>query len=532
MKRGKIDPLIFWPSIITIVGVTLPMALNPEKVAPFVKAGVSFINNQVGWGFELLALGTLAFLIWLAAGRYGRVKLGTPDAAPEFTTASWVAMIFCAGMGSSILYWSMMEPIYYMSGPPFGIAPNSAEAREWSTAYAMFHWGVVGWGIYALPTLVIGYSFHVRKQVNLRISVACRGILGRHADGWVGKVIDILVIWGLVGSLGTSLGLGAPMVSAVVGKVLGVERTLVLDMAVVLVWVVIFSTSVSLGLSSGIKKLSDINMYLVYFFAAFVLLAGPTLFIFSNFTNSLGLMLQNFFRMSLWTDPVAKGGFPQSWTMFYWAWWVACTPFMGLFVARISRGRTLREIIQAMLVWGPLGGWVYIAIFGGYAIHLESGGILAVTKVLAEKGGPATVVALIDTLPLAGLIFPLFAVLAFIFLATSLDSACFVLASIATRDLGTGDEPALWHRLFWAAILGLMAFALMAIGGLKVVQTSAVLAALPMAVVFLLMLFSLHRWLKEDHGHAADRTGVPAESRAQEAAADTSEEGDAAQIAV
>ncbi|OLS40089.1 BCCT family transporter [Bacillus sp. MRMR6] len=498
MEKVKIDPVVFWSSLIVIVAATLLLVVNRESAEPVLNSLMTAITYKLDWAFQLLTIGLFILLVWLIFGRYGKIKLG--EGKPEFSNFSWGAMLFCAGMGTSIMFWSIMEPIYYYIGPPFGIEANSNEAAEWAVTYGLFHWGISAWALYALPTVTIAYSFFVKKQSSLKISTACRGALGKYADGWVGKLIDILVIWSLVGGLGTSLGLGVPMISAVIGEILGMEQSLGLSIVIVAIWTAIYCTSAYFGLYKGIRKLSDFNVYMALGLALFVLLAGPTLFILSYFTNSLGLMLQNIVQMSFYTDPINKGGFPQAWTVFYWAWFAATAPFMGLFVARISKGRTIKELISSVLLWGSLGSWLYFAVFGGYSMHLELNDILPVAQILNDSGGPAAIVEVLKTLPLSKLVLIFFVVLGFIFLATSLDSATYILSAIATKELKDQQEPARWHRLLWGAILAVMAVALMMIGGLGVVQTSSVIVSVPVIIIYILLTISLLRWLKQDYG--------------------------------
>lgn len=497
MEKVKIDPIVFWSSLIVIVTATLLLVLNRESAEPALDGLMTAITFKLDWAFQFLTAGLFILLVWLTFGRYGKIKLG--EGKPEFSNFSWGAMLFCAGMGTSIMFWSILEPIYYYTGPPFGIKPNSNEAAEWAVTYGLFHWGIMAWSLYALPTVTIAYSFFVKKQSSLKISTACRGMLGKYTDGWVGKAIDILVIWSLVGGLGTSLGLGVPMISQVIGEIFGMEQSLKLSIIIIVIWTIIYCSSAYLGLYKGIRMLSDFNVYLALAFAIFVLIAGPTLFILSNFTNSFGLMLQNIVKMSFYTDPINKSGFPQSWTVFYWAWFAATSPFMGLFVARISKGRTIKELISAVLLWGTLGSWLYFAVFGGYSLHLQINNILPVTEILDAQGGPAAIVEVLKTLPLSKFVLVFFVILGFIFLATSLDSATYILSAIATKELKEKQEPARWHRLLWGAILAVLAVALLLIGGLRVIQTSAVIVSVPVIIIYLLLTFSLLRWLKQDY---------------------------------
>lgn len=494
-NKVKIDPFVFWASFIVIFFATVLLVANRETAEPILDNIMTAITFKMDWTFQILTVSLFVLLMWLVFSRHGNIKLGNEE--PEFSKFSWGAMLFCAGMGTSIMFWSIMEPVYYFTGPPFGIGPESNEAMEWAVSYGMFHWGISAWSLYALPTVTIAYSFFVKKQSSLKISTACRGVLGKHADGWLGKVIDILVIWSLVGGLGTSLGLGVPMVSSAIGEILGIEQSLLLSVIIIIIWTIIYISSAYLGLYKGIRKLSDINVYLALALALFVLLAGPTLFILSYFSNSVGLMLQNIVYMSFHTDPINQGGFPQAWTVFYWAWFAATAPFMGLFVARISRGRTIRELITNVLLWGTLGSWLYFAVFGGYTMNLQINDILSIPDTLNEYGEHATVVAILKTLPWSKLVLIFFVVLGFIFLATSLDSATYILAAIATKELKDGQEPARWNRLVWGVVMAVLAISLLLVGGLRVIQTSAVIVSVPIVIIYILLAMSLIRWLKQ-----------------------------------
>ncbi|WP_235062646.1 BCCT family transporter [Thalassobacillus devorans] len=500
--KAKLEKSIFWPSLILVVVVTLLLVILRESAAPVISSMMSAINNRLDWAFEFLTIGLFIILIWLIFGRYGKVKLGDPQDKPEFTRFSWGGMLFCASMGTSIMFWSIVEPLYYYTGPPFGIEPSTNEAAEYALSYGFFHWGISAWALYALPAVVMAYSFFVRKDRSLKISAACRGVLGKHADGFIGKTIDVLVIWSMIGGLGTSLGLGVPMVAAVLGNLFGIEPSLWLNLTIIVIWTFIFSTSAYFGLYKGIRKLSDWNVYMALGLALFVIIVGPTFFILSYTTDSMGIMLDKFMRMSLYTDPINQGGFPQTWTVFYWAWFAATAPFIGIFVARISKGRSIRELVSNVLLWGSLGSWLYFGVFGGYAMNLQLTDKVDLTSILMEKGGPSVIVEVLNSLPLPIIVSIFFVILGFIFLATSLDSASYVIASVATRELEDGAEPARWHRLLWGILLSALAISLTIVGGLDVVQTSSVLVSVPVLIMYILMAYSLIKWLKSnEHLH-------------------------------
>ncbi|WP_053363350.1 BCCT family transporter [Bacillus sp. FJAT-27251] len=498
MNDSKLEKSIFWPSLILILAVTVLLVIFQESAAPVLSGMLTSITFQLDWAFEFLTIGLFILLLWLMFGRYGQVKLGGLNDQPEFSKLSWGGMLFTTSMGTSIMFWSIVEPLYYYTGPAFGIEPKSAEAAEYAVTYGLFHWGISAWALYALPSVVMAYSFHVLKNPSLKISSACRGVLGKHADGFLGKAIDILVIWSMIGGLGTSLGLGVPMISAVLGNLFGLQPSLWLNIVIIIIWTFIFSSSAYLGLYKGIRRLSDFNVYMALALVLFVILVGPTLFILSYFTNSFGLMMDGFFKMSLYTDPITQGGFPQAWTVFYWAWFAATAPFAGIFIARISKGRTIRELVFHVLLWGSAGSWLYFGVFGGYAMDLQLSGKLALTEIQAATGDPSVIVAVLNSLPMPMVVSIFFVILGFIFLATSLDSASLVIASVATKKLDGDGQPARWHRLLWGVLLSALAISLTMTGGLSVVQTSSVLVSVPVLAMYILMAVSLVKWLKKN----------------------------------
>jgi BCCT family betaine/carnitine transporter len=253
-------------------------------------------------------------------------------------------------------------------------------------------------------------------------------------------------------------------------------------------------------LKKGIKRLSDLNMWLAFALLAFVLLAGPTVFLLKASMNSIGLVAQNFIRMNSWTDAFTDSGFVENWTIFYWAWWIAYAPFVGLFVTRISRGRTLRQVIFGMTGYGTLGAGLFYMIFGNYGLSLELAGAVDVTTIMTEQDGSAAVVAILGQLPAAGAVISVFALIALIFSATTYDSASYILASAATRNLPAGEDPQRWNRVFWALALAVLPLTLMFIGGLKVIQSATLIVSLPLIFVGVLMSVSLMKQLKLDHG--------------------------------
>ncbi|MGO4889424.1 BCCT family transporter [Anaerobacillus sp. MEB173] len=499
MREPKIDKVIFGTGLLMIIMISLPILISPEKTTIIFSTALSFITGEFGWLYLWGTVIVFGLLGWLAFGKYGKIKFGSAEDKPEYSFPSYLAMLFTAGIGIGLMYWGPIEWAYNYIAPPFGMDPMSNEAGDWANVYPMFHWGFTAWAIYCLPALPLAYAFHVRKQSSLRISNACRGVIGKHADGIVGKMIDVCFMFGLVGAVGTSLGLGSPLIAEGVAHLFNLERTLMLDIIIVLCWTALFGTSVTLGLNKGIKRLSNVNTYLFLALSLFVVVFGPTVFIISTFTESVGIVLQNFVRMSLYTDSIGQSGFPQDWTIFYWAWWVAYAPFMGVFVAKISKGRTIKQVILAQCIGGTLGCWASFAILGNTSLYFELNQIVPVVDILNESGAPAAIVAVMSSLPLGTLVLIVFLILGFIFLATTIDSSAFALASVASKEIHPDQEPARWHRFFWALVLATVAISLLYGGGLSTLQTLAIITSFPVVFILIIMSVSFLKWLKEDN---------------------------------
>ncbi len=500
MKNHKLDWPGFSASIAVILAACIPLFLFPESGGAFLVNLYGNVTSHFGFLYMLSGMAVLVFLSWLALGRYGKVRLAAGDEEPDFSTLSWVAMLFCAGVGAGLMYWAPIEWGYYYDSPPFGAEPRSVEAAEWASAYGIFHWGPTAWALYCLPTVAIAYPYYTKKMTFLRLSTSCHYFFGGEQETRSERIIDWLFMIGLLGGAGTSLGFSTPLIAACVSRVTGLEADFAMEVAIVAVSVALFATSVWLGLKKGIKRLSDFNMWLAFVLLAFVLVAGPTVFLLKTSVNGLGLMVQNFARMNSWTDAFTDSGFVENWTVFYWAWWIAYAPFVGLFVTRISRGRTLRQVIFGMLGFGTLGASLFYMIFGNFGLYLELQGTVEVTRVMSEQNGSEAVVAMLDQLPAAGLIAGIYALIALIFSATTYDSASYILASAATRQLPAGEDPERWHRVFWAMALAVLPITLMFVGGLKVVQSATLVVSLPLIFVGVLMSVSLVKQLRTDLG--------------------------------
>ncbi len=476
----------------------LPLILYPEAGGRAVNAAFEFVTTYFGFAYLWAAIATLVFLLWIAVGPYGRVRLGPEDCTPEFSTFSWASMLFCGGIGTTVLHWGTIEWVYYYQAPPFGAAPQSAEALEWAVSYPIFHWGITGWAFYCLPAVAMGYAYHARNLSSLKVSAACRSVIGDRADGPLGRMIDLVFMAGLVGAAGTGVGFSVPLITASISSFTGISETFGMKLFVIFLGTVMFAISVYAGLERGIRRLSAFNVSLALLLLGFILVVGPTLFILKVGTEAIGFSLQNFIRMNTWTDPLSDSGFVENWTIFYWAWWIALGPYMGLFVAKVSRGRTLRGMVFGVIGFGSLGCVAFFSVLGNYALYLELNGVLPVIELLNDQGAPATVVSVLSSLPTGRWLLPPFALLCMVFMATTYDSASYTLASCATRELPPDRHPARWHRVFWALSLGILPTALLILGGLRALQTAVVVVSLPLIAVGVVLSVSLVRNIRAD----------------------------------
>lgn len=496
MDRSKIDWPSFIATVVMILVVCIPLALAGDSGAVFLQQVYDFIANQFGIAYLLAAVATVGFLLWLAFSRFGNVRLG--DEEVEFSQMSWIAMLFCAGIGAGLMYWCVIEWTYYFDAPPFGVEAQSSAAAEWASTYGMFHWGVTAWAFYCLPAIAIAYPYYNRKLDVLRFSVSCNWFLKGKEHGPVARMIDFLFMIAMIAGAATGLGFSTPMIAECLTWMFGIEHTYQLEVVVMAVCVSLFVFSVWLGLQKGIKRLSDINLILAIGLLLFLLFAGPTLFLVKTSLNGLGLMTQNFVRMNFWTDPFSDSGFVESWTVFYWAWWVAFAPYVGLFITRISRGRTIRQVIKGMLIYGSLGCWVFYMIIGNYSMYLQMNDIVDVLGTIKSSGGSAAIVATLEAMPMAPAVITVFTLMSIIFAATTYDSASYTLASSATLHLSAGEDPARWHRVFWAFALAVMPVTLLFVGGLKTIQVMLLITSTPILVVGVFMSYSLVKSLQHD----------------------------------
>lgn len=493
-------------SIALIAGIAALLTAFPDKAKTMLDATFSWMTGTFDFAFLIIGFGSLVFLLWLAASRHGSVRLGGEASGPEFTWSAWGAMVFLAGIASGLMLWGGTEWAYHHAAPPFGIAPNTPQMFTVGQAYGIFHWGPTAWALYCVPAVAMSYIYYVRKKHVYKVSESCRGALGGLVDGPLGSIINYMFIFGILGAAATSLGLGTPMIGGAAAAVLGVTPSVWLDVSIIISCTALFTLSSGLGLDRGIKRLSYFGTLLTLSIVLYVLIMGPTGFITRLGMDSLGYVFTHYVEMSLWTDSVSASGFPQAWTVFYWAWWVAYAPFMGLFVTRISMGRTIREVIVGMLTFGTAGCALFYIVLGGYSISLQMGGTLNMAELVNTQGVAPAIIEMFKTLPMSTVVLVGVAISGIVLLATTFDSAAYVMACASTKELDEGVGPSRGNRLFWCAAISVLPLTLLFLGGLKTMQTAAVLVGLPIMLILVCMMVTLVRFLGEDSPAVLPRT--------------------------
>lgn len=495
----KIDNVRFFTTVLIIIIVLLIVSSNMTGVQNAVDRVYTFMSEKFGWFFIFTNLAAFVFSIWLIASSAGKIRLGGEQCKPEFGKFPWIAMMFTTSCSAGLIVFGFIETIYYSSAPPFQITPFSIQAYEYAEMYSHYHWGFNAWTLYVPASVAIGYMLYNKKINSVSIGDACEPILGRYSKGLFGIIVDILGTFGAVVAPVTSMGLGMPLLTLLFQYIFGIsnEYMTMIQAVILIIWVLIFGTSTYLGLSKGIKNLSNMNVFLAFSFMLFVGMRVGVLNLFQAEINTFGLYVQNFFRMATYTDPYGDGVFVGKWTVWYWAWLIVYMPLMGVFNARISKGRTLREVVIGQMVFCSLGCWVAMSTLGNYAIKLQKAGV-DVATVLNREGQPEAILFILKNMPAPKAMMILVAALVFVFMATTVDSSSFVAAETTTVHVSMDDKAPRWVRIFWAAMACLITFVLLQVGGFNAVQVLAILVGLPLAIVMLIIIGAAIKMVKRD----------------------------------
>ncbi len=484
MRRSStLPPRSSWHSRLSAHCFRKPQAAHSNSVQ-------AFIVEDFGWFYIASVAGFLMFVIFLMVSRHGDVKLGPDESEPEYSYLSWFAMLFSAGMGIGLIFFGVAEPIQHYSNPPIGEG-GTVESAKQALVLTFFHWGLHAWAIYIVVGLALAY-FSFRRGLPLTIRSAIYPLIGNRIYGPIGHAIDIFAVLGTMFGVATSLGLGVLQVNAGFSYLFGLPVSTTVQLLLIAVITGLATMSVVLGLDKGVKRLSELNIVLAVLLLGFVLVAGSTVFLLQAFVQNigayLGAVVQRTFRMYAYEPNPWLG----DWTLFYWGWWIAWSPFVGMFIARISRGRTIREFTTGVLLVPVLFTFLWMTVFGNTAISLDMSGLAPIARTVNDNL-PVALFATLAQLPLSTITSFLATLLVITFFVTSADSGALVIDMITS---GAAENPPVWQRIFWAVCAGGIAAVLLVAGGLQALQTAAIASALPFAVVMIFICYGLYRALQ------------------------------------
>lgn len=493
MRRLNPMNTVFKVSVALAAAFLLYGAMAPDNLASVSKAIQHRLLDTFGWFYLLSVSGFLACTLPLIFSRYGDIRLGRDGDQPEYRLVTWFAMLFCAGMGIGLVFWGVAEPSLHYHDPPRG-AGETIEAARMALRYSFFHWGLHPWAIYTMVGLCLAYV-QFRKQRPGLISESCRPLLGARVDGTTGCTIDTLAVFATVFGVATSLGFGAMQISGGLFYLVGVPNSIATQLILIVVVTILFMLSAQTGLQRGIKYLSNINMVLALLLLSFLFALGPTKLLMNAFTSTMGSYVQQLPQMSFRLGAFEGGTWIEDWTLFFWAWWIAWAPFVGTFIARISKGRTVREFVLGVLLVPTVFCAFWFSVFGGTAISLDMFEQVGVKATIDAQGKEVALFSVLDHFPFGAVMSTIAIVLIGTFFITSADSATFVLGTFTTH----GDlNPPNAVKFVWGIIQSLAAAVLLWSGGLQGLQTAAIIAAFPFAIVMILMILALFKSLSEE----------------------------------
>lgn len=482
---------VFWISIVIASAFVIWGVIAPVQLGAIMDETKAFFLDTFGWFYQLSATFFLLFALFLIFSKYGKIKLGTAEDKPDFNRATWFAMLFSAGMGIGLLFFGVSEPISHFTNPPIGEG-GTPEAAKVALRYTYMHWGFHAWAIYAVIALVLAYYKFRKKQPGL-MSITLTPLLGDRAKGSIGTVVDVVAVFATIFGVAASLGLGAAQINGGLNYISGIPNNFTVQLIIIAIVTVLFILSASTGLQKGIKYLSNTNLVLAVILLFTFLILSPTGFVLDLFTTTLGSYIQNLPSMGLRLAPFneAQGTWIKDWTIFYWAWWIAWAPFVGTFIARVSKGRTVREFMIAVLVIPTLVCAFWFSVFGGTGIYLE----YFQGADVSGQGLETALFYVYDFLPLSGALVIVTLLLITTFFITSADSATFVLGmQTAYGDL----DPPNFVKIIWGLFLSASAIVLMLSGGLSAMQTAIIVSAFPLTFVLIAMSFAILKEFRKE----------------------------------
>jgi choline/glycine/proline betaine transport protein len=503
--KTTMNPRVFWGASLVVALLLLLAVAAPGESDRLFQTAQAWVIDTFGWFYIVAVAGFLLVVLYLAFGPTGALRLGPDDSEPDFPYLSWLAMLFAAGMGIGLMYFAVAEPIPHYASPPEATAGGFDAARE-AMVITFTHWGVHAWAIYALVGLSLAYFAH-RKGLPLTLRSGLSPLLGKRINGPIGDAVDIFAICGTLFGIATSLGLGVSQMNSGLNYLTGLPNTPWVQVGLIALVMGAATISVLTGLDKGVRRLSELNLVIAVLLMLFVLAVGPTGFLLKALVQNFGLYLDHFFVRTFNLYAYEPRGWMADWTLFYWAWWISWSPFVGMFIARISRGRTVREFVIGVLLVPTAFTFLWMTVFGNSAISLDMGAAAGAISQAVDADLSTALFRFFAELPGAAVTSTLAVLLVAVFFVTSADSGSLVIDTIAS---GGADDTPRWQRVYWCSLEGLAAALLLLAGGLGALQAATLVAALPFAVIMILLAAGLIRQMNADvAGRPVETEGPP-----------------------
>ncbi|MEQ3660003.1 MAG: choline BCCT transporter BetT [Glaciecola sp.] len=489
--KGKLNSAVFYPASVLVIGLLAFTLVLPEISAGFFAALQATIVENGSWFYVFVVAIILIFTLYLGLSRYSDIKLGPDHATPDYSYVSWLSMLFAAGMGIGLMFYGVAEPLMHYLSPPT-VETGSIEAAKEAMKTTFFHWGLHAWAIYAIVALILAY-FSFRHELPLTLRSALYPLIGDKIYGWRGNAVDIFAVIGTLFGVATSLGLGVLQISAGLEYLFGFSATSSMQVMLICGITFIAILSVGSGLDKGIKRLSELNMMLAVGLLFLVLILGPTVFLLKAMMQNTGAYLSDIVRNTFNLFAYQKTDWIGGWTIFYWGWWLAWAPFVGLFIARISRGRTIREFILGVMLVPTVFTLIWMTIFGNSAIDMVLNQGNEMLGTLANDNTPVALFLFLEQFPWSSVLSVIAVLMIVVFFVTSCDSGAMVIDMLCSH--GNNNTP-LWQRVYWTAGVGIIAAVLLLSDGISALQTMTIASALPFAVVLLIAMLGLVKALR------------------------------------
>lgn len=504
-KKSNYDVLTIMISLFIVGAISTFFLTSPKDAIALANKTFSLIAYNFGTPILWYAFALVIIAIFFIVSKYGSIRMGKEK--PEYSTFSYISMMALAGVGSGTVYWAFLEWSYYVKTPPFAIESGSTTAYEWAVTYSLHHWGIIAWALYTITAIPVMYSFYIRKNKSLKISDIVQSMIKNKQLGKVmARIIDIVYPISLVFGLIIVIALGIPIVSAAMSLLLGIEDTLILKLSMVVIVAGLLIFSSIMGIEKGMQKISSYGTYFIVGLAIYILIFGPTQFIMENTSSSVAIWMQNFIKMSLYTDAINQAKFPQSWTAYFWAYWMIFIPLMCVFITKVSKGRTIREVVICMIGGGTLGIVALFSVVASFMMKIQLDGKVQIGKMVSDGEASQAIVKSLNTLPLSSVILIVFIISTFLLLVTTLDGSVFTIACNTQEKLDENANPSIPLKIFWCLVIVAIPSVFIGVKApVGSMQAAILIFALPILLLTSYMIIKMFTYMKEDFGNLSKK---------------------------